>query len=302
MKTSKLKMAISIILCFTIIFVSNTFSISAESENVLSIEPSGDYAYDINQLKILYSDRLDAVTLNEVIEVYLGDTELQLMYCSDARGAIDFVAEGLHNLSDVMQLQYNSSNVAPCAGSYPNYTTTVTPVRQARTYWCGPAAAVQALTGVGIYTQGLSDYSGAQQEMANLMNTTTSGSDVAAVKNTMTHKIRSFGGSSAVGYTKQLCVPSTMSKYTLINNLIGESIRQDRPCVATVLLSKLPYYSGTSTSGHYITIRAINGESGTAHIVDPHYSDAYFGNHVIYYDQLRTMLNGRYIIYTSSYA
>jgi len=158
MKTSKLKMAISIILCFTIIFVSNTFSISAESENVLSIEPSGDYAYDINQLKILYSDRLDAVTLNEVIEVYLGDTELQLMYCSDARGAIDFVAEGLHN------------------------------------------------------------------------------------------------------------------------------------------------YSGTSTSGHYITIRAINGESGTAHIVDPHYSDAYFGDHVIYYDQLRTMLNGRYIIYTSSYA
>lgn len=63
-----------------------------------------------------------------------------------------------------------------------------------------------------------------------------------------------------------------------------------------------PYYNGTSTGGHYITIRAINGESGTAHIVDPHYSDAYFGDHVIYYDQLCAMLNGRYIIYTSSYA
>lgn len=302
MKTSKLKIVISIILCFTIIFVSNTFSISAESENILSIEPSGDYTYDINQLKILYSDKLDEATINEVIEVYLNDSELKSMYDFNAETAIDFIAEGLHNLSDVMQIQYNSSGITPYAGSYPNYTTTVTPVRQARTYWCGPAAAVQALTGAGVYTRGLSDYSGAQQEMANLMNTTTSGSDVAAVKNAMTQKIRSFGGSSTVGYTKQLCVPSTMSKYTLINNLIGESIRQDRPCVATVLLSKLPYYNGTSTSGHYITIRAINGESGTAHIVDPHYSDAYFGNHVIYYDQLRTMLNGRYIIYTSSYA
>ena len=289
-------------MCIVVFFASNSFVSSADNDSILSIEPSGNFSYDVNQLGILYSNKLDEVTLGEVLGVYLNDVELRSQYISDASSAIDFIAEGLHNLADIMQIQYNTSNVVPFAGSYPNYTTTVTPVRQARTYWCGPAAAVQALTGAGVYTRGLSDYSGAQQEMANLMNTTTSGSNVSAVKNAMTQKIKAVKGSSAVGYTKQLCIPSTMSKYTLLNNLIGESIRQDRPCVVTVLLSNIPYYNGTSTGGHYITIRAIHGESGTAHIVDPHYSDAYFGEHVIYYDQLRTMLNGRYIIYTSSYA
>lgn len=290
-----------VIAMITTLLVSGT-PVSAEETTIYSIEPSGNFDNDLLQLSILYSERLDSVTLEEVINVYRNDEELRENYTSSPEEVIDFVAEGLHNLSGLMELQEQQTEIMPMAGSSPYYYTTVTPVRQARYYWCGPAAAVQALTGAGVYTQNLSDYSGAQQEMANLIGTTEAGSGVAEMKSAMTQRIKAIKGSSAVGYTKHTVVPSTMTKYTLLNNLIGESIRQDRPCVATVLLPNLPYYTGTGTGGHYITIRAIHGETGTAQIVDPHYSDPFFGHHTIYYDDLRTMLNGRYIIYTSAYA
>ena len=64
-----------------------------------------------------------------------------------------------------------------------------------------------------------------------------------------------------------------------------------------MLIKNLPYYTGSSTGGHYITIRAINGSTGTAVIVDLHYNSAHRGEHTVTYSQLRTMLNGRTLIY-----
>lgn len=277
--------------------------VSAEGPTIYSVVPSGNFDYDLSQLSLLYSESLDSVTLTEVIDVYQSDEELRDRYADSPDEVIDFVAEGLHNLSDLMAMpEQQSTGIMPRGGSYPSYYTTVTPVRQAEWYWCGPAAGVQALTGVGIYAHNLSDYSGAQQEMANLMNPNTStGTSPDKLCNALNVKIKAYKGVSAAKY-KYTVVPSTMTKYNLLNNLIGESIRQDRPPVATVLLPTLPYYTGTGTGGHYITIRSIHGESGTAQIVDPHYNSAFFGNHTIYYNDLREMLDGRYIIYSSSYA
>ena len=296
------KRIISIVLSLTISFlISFSTYVTAETLPVVfhPIDASGEYRIDLMKLKKLYSDSLDEKTLDEVISVYLNDSHLQQQYEINPNDTIFFISEGIHNLSELMYKEDNDTNtIVPYGGLFPNYTTDVTPVRQAKTYWCGPTAAVQALTGTGVYSRGLSNYDGAQQTMAQLMHTTTSGTGVLELKNAMNSRINAVLGSNAKKYEKHIVIPSTMDKYTLLNKVLGASIQKDRPCVTTVLLKKLPYYKGTSTGGHYITISAVKGDTGETKIVDPHYDNRYFGYHTLTYDQLRTILNGRYVIYT----
>lgn len=166
--------------------ISGIFPLSAAENERLSLSSTDNLSSDLNYLKLLYSNCLDPETLDEVINSYLSDNEFQSWYYQDKNAAISFVNEGLQNLSDILQEQRNNSETAvPYGGLFPNYTTAVYPVCQARTYWCGPAAAVQALIGAGIYTYGLSNYDAAQEIIANDSNTTTEGAYVGPLKDAM---------------------------------------------------------------------------------------------------------------------
>ena len=297
MKKSFLRRILATILICSLLMISGIFPLSAAENERLSLSSTDNLSSDLNYLKLLYSNCLDPETLDEVINSYLSDNEFQSWYYQDKNAAISFVNEGLQNLSDILQEQRNNSETAvPYGGLFPNYTTAVYPVCQARTYWCGPAAAVQALIGAGIYTYGLSNYDAAQEIIANDSNTTTEGAYVGPLKDAMNHRINAALGNNSLLYT-YTTISSSIDQYTLVNKIIGNSIQKDRPCVVSVLLKNLPYYTGSSNGGHYITIRAINGSTGTAVIVDPHYNSAYRGEHTVTYSQLRTMLNGRTLIY-----
>lgn len=282
---------LAVLLSLTIVLSLICFPLAINADEYSELHSQNDFYSDIEMIRAHYNGKLKKSVLDETLGYISLDEGIQELHQENPQEAIELICDSLDISCKIMRSQENC--VQLYGGSYPNYSTTITPVKQAKTYWCGPASGVQAMIGAGILTQNAStsSYVSAQNAMATLMNTTTNGTNVADLRTGLNKFLTS---NSSTTHTYSIVWPSQeMSVYTLATEYIGESLLYDRPCIIQTTLNRLPYYNGTSTSGHYITIEKINGSTGQTTVVDPHYNDAYFGRHVVTFSQLKTMIQGK---------
>ena len=280
---------LTLTICITFIF---SLSLNVKAADMLYT--NGNFEEDIEMIRNYYLDDLKESVLDETLGYICLDTGIKEMYKEFPQETVNFICNSLKISCNIMNTQENK--ISPLSGLYPNYYTNITPVRQDKTYWCGPAAGVQAMIGAGVIpaNDSATNYVYAQNAMATLMKTTTSGTDVINVQKGLNSYLQANVSTTRI--YSVVWITSEMDIYTLATSYIGESIQYDRPCVVQTQLNRLPYYKGTSTSGHYVTIQSINGSTGQTTIVDPHYDNAYFGKHVVSFSQLKTMLQGKALI------
>lgn len=160
---------------------------------------------------------------------------------------------------------------------YGVQTRPVTNFKQERTYWCGPAAARQALSFHKAFS-GSGTGLPSQTTLANRIGTTGDGSLTTGIVSALNSYDGTFG---QVGYLAS-DITNTSSAYETFVNRIGTMLRSTTPDPTTPIIlvqtKYIPRYNGV-TSRHYMTVSGINDNVSPMQMrsVDPHYSSAYYG-------------------------
>ena len=173
--------------------------------------------------------------------------------------------------------------------------------RQQTGYWCGPASILAMIDDFGR----LGNVSGSteqakQQTIATQSGTTTQGSYTPSLQQTLNSYVRDVR-TYQVG-----TVDSYSGDYNYFWNICYDRIiSAGTPICVLVKTSYLPYYGGTAYY-HYVVVDGMtvwrndfNGQIersiSTVRIVDPHYSDSYFGYHTVLWTDLLNAAAGYYI-------
>lgn len=164
--------------------------------------------------------------------------------------------------------------------SFPN-------VQQKNSYYCGPAAILMSLIGSGAsgyyYTNNETITDSWQDTVANAIGTTSSGSNITNIKNYLNQRVT---GSNGYSFSTMIFTRYT---YNTVLDYIEESLIMDTvPILLLTPRSNLGYYNG-NTPSHYVVVESVDFNAGTVTIIDPHYSNTYFGSHVITTDELVTV-------------
>ena len=219
------------------------------AQTITPIVSTGVFEQDLECVRNAYTGRLKDSVLDETLSYVAADSSMRELHSEDPAEVINIICGSLDVAIRIMETQ--ESTIQPRSGSYPNYYTNITPVQQKNNYYCGPAAGTQAMIGAGILTYGASQssYLSAQNAMGSLMKTDKNGYTAVA---DMQYGLNQFLSANSGGnkpYTI-LWITSEMDMYTLATRYIGNSIFSNRPVVVNTLLNRLPYYTGSSTSGH----------------------------------------------------
>lgn len=71
-------------------------------------------------------------------------------------------------------------------------------------------------------------------------------------------------------------------------------IRVDEP-------GRFGYYPNNYKGSHYVVIESVDFSTGDVVVVDPHYSDAYYGKHIITLDELKDQVYAQWNLWMCIY-
>jgi len=184
------------------------------------------------------------------------------------------------------------------------HSASVTVYPQIVAYYCGPASAYMVLKSWGVNvtstTQSLSFFNGCpsncpypstphtcyqsytspQITLANSMGVSYAGADFIQLKTEINSRL------PVNYYAYQYVNTSTQLKTALVVPLSS-----GHPDLIWVCANKLPRYSTTTFTGHYVVGYSYNTTTETVGIADPHYSPTYGGKYIV---PLSTLLNAMY--------
>ena len=258
LRYSKATKITALLLCLILCFTNMAFA----------AEP--DIQDDITDLKSKYADRISGEEVDALFAYYANDPDFLTYYQENRAACVEI-------LEDVL-LHEITPRVMPRSVSGSLYYVNMIPVQQSTTYYCGPAAMVQSLIGMGVYSSNLSTatYNTYQETLASNMGTSGGASipsRMVTELNKHTNNIAKYIYSrKPIGYTQEQMESDIM--YSLANN---------RPPIVKPRTKELPYYRGL-TIYHFISIKSINTNPYNSSLrkvtlVDPHYDNRYFGVH-----------------------
>lgn len=180
------------------------------------------------------------------------------------------------------------SRVVNSSYTIPSYC-----VRQAETYYCGPASVLQILKSSGLQSQisGSSDID-KQRTLASSSYLYTDRDNgtwigyIPAVMDEVTGRNREW--------TTKLINPNDYSTLTSLQYFTRSNLAYNYGTIFLVFPRELEYYNGSGSTGHYISCSGMyyDDTSGLDYsqirfrVNDPHYSDQYFGEHVVELENL----------------
>lgn len=223
-------------------------------------------------------------TYNAVLEEYMADPMFQLHYKENPEGALEMI-------DIIVEQRMNKKPIGnkPMGGTYDEAYCYVPNIKQAETYFCGPASVLQALYGfnAGNRVPG-NNYDEKQYYLANNMSTNpTDGTYVYK----MVDELNKYSS------RKYVYVNAGSLSETQILDYITTSLINDRPAILHAQTKGLKYYNGKSL-GHYITAFGTDRYNKQVALSDCHYNDLYFGVHVVSLSEVKAALpSGRYLIY-----
>jgi len=155
---------------------------------------------------------------------------------------------------------------------------------QETSYWCGPASGQQTIDSWIECYQYVGDLP-SQDDLADEMNTTTSGTSVYDYRDTLNEYLDDYYATS--------CIADDDDKYMLKDaSIIGGSY--DSAVTYLVVKNILPYYSGTTASGHYISGSGIwdydDYDVDTVLLKDCNSNPTYGGLHEVEFNDLHAAL------------
>lgn len=227
-----------------------------------------------NEYRCQYPDKLDVI--DDEVSIHLDDSNFVRLMIFDTDGALACFENSLY-MATADSLCDTYANDPTGYYSTNHYIPTVT---QKNTYYCGPAATVQALIGNGDispsdYEDGYDDL---QTELANAMGTTYSDGTYLY---RLTPVLNAYSGYT---YTSQMFTSNTYSG--CISYIKTSLMNGKTPIIYLANTSALGYYPSSLQQIHYVTVAMLDTVHEKLLIVDPHYTSTYNGEHYITYDEL----------------
>lgn len=194
---------------------------------------------------------------------YFESEEFQQHYAANPEDAMEM-------LENIIECQISGY---PVAAAYDEtYSVNTTLVKQLNSYSCGPASGYIAISG----WNGTGSISGTTttsklQTLATSMGTTTDGTLVYRVRNTLNNYISTNQYSYYLGSTLTL---------TDFCNYLARSLGCNRVPILHARTQALSYYNGHA-SGHYIAVTQFNGTTMKVRLSDPNNNNVYYGTHIV---------------------
>lgn len=208
------------------------------------------------------------------INGYKDDKMFLEHYQKDPAGAVENVRRAIER-----DFQINNNTMS----TYATYleASGVPMLKQATTYWCGSASALQTIYGNGFGS------SVPMQDYANLTTKLDKQQAYIAIKDTNNEKngeMIVYEVSNVINkyvdYPYMYRNTKTITSISQFRNYIKGNIEYNHPLILHAKTEELPYYNGKS-SGHYITIIGINLATDMVILNDCHYNDTYNGIHAV---------------------
>lgn len=164
-------------------------------------------------------------------------------------------------------------------------------IRQCETYYCGPAAVLQALYSAGAYSSVPGDTSTAKQRTLATSSYLCTDRDEATSIYNMPSTMNHFTGRARAWTLMRV---STDSKWWLVYG-IRKNHSEGDAVIYLLDTDSLTYYGGANYT-HYITGTGITFKTGsttdysniTVRLQDPHYDSSYYGRHTVPFMELAT--------------
>lgn len=175
----------------------------------------------------------------------------------------------INHIVDLKLLKLTNSEINPLSGNGSIFLSPVPLIQQINGTYCGPATALQTLSGMGLSRNiAGSTNKEKQQTLAKAMETDPSGTMVYKMKDTLNSYI---SDSAKYVYKKGTAMTLDQFESTLVSSLM-----YDRPAILHAKTRHLSYYNNHD-SGHYISVDFINTLGPNVNLVDPNYRDSYYG-------------------------
>ena len=229
----------------------------------------------------------EEVLVSRIIEAYKYDTEcFHKDYANNPDAAISMVRKVIDDMlacESQVQPYYFTGNYAWVDG--------VPTLTQAKYYYCGIASTLQVLVSKNVSISG-STYAAKQDWLDRNFFHLASGNGA------MVYQVRNAINQFAnAGYAY---APASSMSLTQFKATIRASLAANKPPILHAIPAYLSYYPSSSTTGHYITVTAINYDTNTITLNDCNYQLQYNGVFTVpieeAYNAVHTV-SGRYIIY-----
>lgn len=239
-------------------------SISACAANVKSI------------YKAKYPDQAEII--DDIVNILSNSDEFISIFEKEGASAFCIIEDSLR---DVLE-----PAAAPCGYTpdwyFSDYANPL--IKQVDGESCGPASTLMALIGSGApeynYTNDKATLDDWQRKLKNeYLHTTTEGTEIRYITEFLQNNVPSRDG------YKFKSKAFTRYSYNLALDFIADSLINDAvPVIQVHDTSVLGYYNGYRC-GHYVVVVSINTLEREITLADPNKNDAYFGYHVISFEE-----------------
>ena len=271
---------VALLICLAILLSSNVFAANLDTAS----DSQPNILNDVEYLKEKYADSLSNSEIDDLLDYHIHDSDFLAHYAEDRDACFEIMENVL--------LYEITPSVTPFS-SQTHYSVPMVAVRQSTTYNCGPASMVQTLIGMRVYAANLSaaQYKTYEQQLASAVGTTESGT---APSRMVTELNKHTGGTNK--YILQRM--STGYSETSAEYQVTRSLARSRPPIIKPRTEQLDYYGGLAIA-HFISVQEMNTSYDLNYtiLVDPHYSNAYFGRHSISNGTFASIMDYREMIY-----
>lgn len=172
------------------------------------------------------------------------------------------------------------------------YSVTLWNYQQNNTYYCGPAATLNALATAGKYADvdGFSNVD-KQKTLAStdyLCTDRDKGTWIEYVPTTLNHFDDRYRSWTCTSFDMSTHAKDSMEYWIRSNHTYGDQV------IYLVKMSFLSYYPDSKTGSHYISGGGIIYDTGSTtdygnirlKLLDPNWDDTYYGTHIEYFDNV----------------
>lgn len=266
---------VTAVILSAIIITAASFSVSAENIDVTSGFSSSillvrqDYVEN-------YPDDLELI--DNVINSIVKDSQFDVIFQNDETAAIKTLKVALE---DSLRQKY-SIEPYDFVGTLAYCCYTVPVVKQAKTYYCGPAAVLEALIGNGILDDvSINKNLAKQNAIASALGTTSSGTYVYQITNVL----NSYYSSDKYEHRYY-----SQSNYDSSISFLVDALQSNYvPIVRVTDTSAFSYYNGNSYT-HYVAVNYVDYDKKTIGIVDPHYNTTFGGEREVTFTEFKNAI------------
>ncbi len=226
--------------------------------------------------------------IDEIVDCLSADEEFIYIFEQEGMAAFQIIEDSLHDALDPI--------AAPAGWDNDEYYYTqnkITPVRQAENNFCGVASIIMALIGGGYmknsdYIEDLQYEYAADFKIYDETKNEPVKDEGVSIKNMTEFLQNKF----PVDTLKRTYKRKAFTRFATdkIGYYLAEALLCDKvPIIRVHAPRKLSYYPNNYSGGHYIIVEGVDFYLGEVYVIDPHYSDDYFGRHTITFDELKSL-------------